>query len=58
MSRTDILANFLRMFPYYQELICSFESTGPNSITATMKDGEEVDFTYFDDDDWRVKSKW
>ena len=58
MSRIDILATFLRMFPYYQELICSFESTGSNSIMATMKDGEEVDFTYFNDDDWRVKSKW
>lgn len=54
MNRVDILAKFLRMFPYYQNTICSFSSVGPNSILVTMRNGEDVHFTYFNKHDWRI----
>lgn len=54
MSYVDILAKFLELFPCYQETICAFKPVGSNSIVATMRDGKDISFTYYNDNDWRI----
>ena len=58
MRSIDILAKFLELFPYYQETICSYVVAGPNNIVATMRNGENIRFTYFNDYNWRISDKW
>lgn len=58
MRTIDVLSKFLELFPYYQETICSYVVTGPNSIVATMRNGENIRFTYFNDYNWRISDKW
>ena len=58
MSRVDIFAKFLEMFPYYQDTVRSFSSYGPNSIVVEMSNREEVSFTYFNKNNWRITDKW
>lgn len=54
MNYIDILAKFLEIFPYYQETIAAFRTDGSNGIIATMRDGQNVSFTYFNDNNWRI----
>lgn len=58
MRYVDIFVEFLRKFPYYQEYITAFAPAGKNTILVEMNNGQNVRFTYFNADDWRINSEW
>lgn len=58
MRYIDIFANFLRKFPYYQEYVRSFSPDGKSTILVEMNNGQNVRFTYYNADKWRINSKW
>lgn len=54
MSTIDILAKFLEMYPQFHEQICQYAPAGFNTITVWFKNGQVLDFTYFNDQDWKL----
>lgn len=57
MTYADILAEFLKRFPQYQEQICQYAPGERNCITVKLKNGTELDFTYTDDHEWTLSDR-
>lgn len=57
MTSADILAEFLILFPTFQETICEYRPTSIRGIDVTLRDGTEMHFTYFDKFNWSLSSR-
>ena len=57
MTSADILAEFLILFPAFQETIYEYRPTSIRGINVTLLDGTELHFTYFDKSNWSLNAR-
>ena len=57
MTSADILAEFLILFPTFQETICEYRPISIRGINVTLHDGTELHFTYFDKFNWSLSAR-
>lgn len=54
MRNLNILANFLGMFPQYQETIKAWTPRKNSTITVELQDGSMLDFMYKSSSEWAL----
>ena len=57
MTAADILAEFLILFPTFQETIYEYRPTSIRGIEVTLLDGTTLRFTYFDKFNWSLSAR-